>query len=332
MCTALKDGGLRCAGHAKADIVAATKEFDMNPSQEASDKIALAENAYYSTPEGIAKLREAGEHAKADRQQILRDIKVKEASQVKVETEAEKAANEALAAREAKRAFYRTPEGIAKLRAAGKHDAADKLESERAFTEEEQRAFDELSENETYYGHALERMEDMHPKLQDAIIASGKGLLTRYLARNRQAIQAPRLNVLAQSEDAETAKGAVNNPNATLDVLKTGLKHPNGSVRQQVYQSSKWAKYCQDNAPAYNSNSDLGEPWEKQAMIEQHQTVTVELLERLSTDEDEHVRIRVARHPQTPRPVVEKLLMDPHQQVRQYAGDRDPVTNILPRL
>lgn len=300
MCTALKDGGLRCAGHAKADIVAATKEFDANPSQEASDKIALAENAYNSTPEGIAKLREAGEHAKADRQQILRDIKVKEASLVKVESEAEKAANDAI--KKARLDYARSPEGIAKVRAAGKTALANRLEEE--------------ADLEEYVYHAdSDYREDaaMHP----------------YVARDQQ-------EVLAKDTEARVLYALARNDGANIDgqVLRTLAANSNltSTVEREIL-CELVAKH--PNTPWDVASKHLESVHNKEKYICANKSAPVEVLRELANDDRQWVQVEAqwALHRRDPRnPAPNRMNMEQREDHMTDFGWVEPNAKINPNI
>jgi hypothetical protein len=128
MCQKKSEGGARCASHLKSDITAAKTAFYKNPSDEAQVKITLAENAYNGTPEGIKALRAAGRYEEAERQELLRDIRTADAKRLKLVSEAERLADEAI--RNKRLVLARSEENIAKLVAAGKHALAEKLEEE----------------------------------------------------------------------------------------------------------------------------------------------------------------------------------------------------------
>jgi cellobiose-specific phosphotransferase system component IIA len=341
MCTALNQGGLRCAGHAKADIATAIKEFDANPSQEASDKIALAENAYYSTPEGIAKLREAGEEAKANRQQVLRDIRVKEASAVRVATEAEEAAE--IAIKKERLKYARSPEGVAKLRAAGRNDLADRFEKEArrkseaqpttetpALTEEEQTLVTYVTEpmNSWRVQRLFNVPGEVHPAIQEEIIQKGDEQMMQSLASSEKC-SPDNLARIVSGASKYPALAALNNRTATLDAVKAGISHANQAIRAHANQNALWQKHCEDKRTVLVSNAHLGDASERKDLLMQRTSMSVESLEALSKDESSGVRYGVAQHPDTPKRIIKELLEDPDEYVRGVAVRRDPETNVL---
>jgi hypothetical protein len=128
MCTSIEKGGRRCAAHIGEALDKAKSAFEANPSDETNKAVSLLEHELNGTPTGIKALREAGNHEAAKRFEIVRDIQVKEQKAKESQDEAEKAAEEAI--KQAKLDYARSPEGIAKLRAAGKHELADRFETE----------------------------------------------------------------------------------------------------------------------------------------------------------------------------------------------------------
>jgi hypothetical protein len=344
MCTAIEKGGRRCADHIGKDLAKADATFTANPSGETLKALNDVQHEFNGTPTGIKALREAGRHEEANRFQMVRDIEAKEEKARRTQAEAEEAAEEALRKRKAEReAYARTPEGIAKLRAAGRHDLADRFEKEAQVRTEPQVTHGSESlteEEEALVGYVSDPMNswqvqrlfnvpgEVHPAIQDEIIRNGDEQIVQSLASSEKC-SPDNFARIVSTASKYPALAALNNRVTTLEAVKAGISHSDQAIRAHANQNALWQKHCEEKAPVFMSNAHLGDVTERKDLLMQQTSMPVETLAALSKDESSSVRFGVAQHPDTPKHIIKELLEDPDEYVRGVAVRRDPETNVL---
>jgi hypothetical protein len=309
---------------AVAELNTATAKYEESKAKRAVAMEAYreAKDEYNASPEGIKKNRQRAVDTR------LTDEQREKARKAAIEGNATRnRAKEAYAIQQEIRAHE---EMLAQAAEKSAVAAENTPAATTSLTEEEKTFLGYVSDPENAWRvpGLFNLPGDVHPAIQSEIIEKGDVEQLQALAASEKCLPS-NLARIAGMEDQWAARRAVNNRMANIETLTAGIHHSNHDVRVQAAQRDLWQERCDKKGMILNDNAHLGREHKREEMVSWGHNLPYETLRELSQDSSSSVRYHVARHPQTSRSIIERLLEDPDIYVRMQAVRRDPTTDAL---